>query len=135
MPGDRITLATVPDEATAELLREVLRDGGVEQVDIAAVPGNPYLGRAHALDYEVRVEDVDEKRARQVLADFESESEQAATSQAETPPTHVEDAEQAPLRQRKPFVLWGLIMLGVAMFGPIVFAILRKIFHEYFEQG
>jgi hypothetical protein len=123
MPGDRITLATVPDQATAELLCEVLRDGGVENVDVQTEPGNPYLGRSHALDYQVRVDDFDEARARKVLADFESESEQAATSQAAAQANVPSEPDPRPLRERKPWVLWGLLALIFALFSPILFAL------------
>jgi hypothetical protein len=125
VPGDRIMLATVPDEATAQLLAEVLRDGGIESVEIATTSGNAYLGRAHALDYEVRVLDVDEANARKVLADFEETSEQAAVSQAAIPPDG-EAADSSPLRKRKPWVQWGFIALALAMFGIPLLEMLRR---------
>ena len=136
MPGDRVTVETVPDRATADLLCEVLRDGGVTSVDVQTAPGNPYLGRTHTLDYQVRVDDVDEVRARLVLSDFEADSGQAATAQAD-PPTAAADESPPPplLRHRKPWVLWGLGLLLLATFGPIALAILRRIFYELFQRS
>jgi hypothetical protein len=135
MPGDRITLATVPDRATAELLGEVLRDGGIESVELEAIPGNPYLGRAHALEHEVRVADVDEANARKVLADFEESSGQAAISQAAIPPEpHETRDDDSSVRKRKPWVIWGFAALVFAMFGAPLIAILRSVLHDWFGR-
>jgi hypothetical protein len=81
--GDRITLATVPDRTTAELLEEVLHDGGIEDVELKSHVGMVYVPRPNAVEYEVRVWDVDEAVAKKILADFEEDSGQAAASQSD----------------------------------------------------
>ena len=135
MPGDRITLATVPDAATAELLREVLHDGGVEDVEVVAAVGMVYLPRPGRVDYEVRVQDFDEARARLVLADFEEQSGQAATSQASVSLSSDDaldrntDGDDAPLRSRKAWVFWVAVLAAILFIAPILFTASGVLWH------
>ena len=122
-------VTSVPDQATAELLKEVLTDGGLEQVEIRPVPGNAYLGHSAPMDFEVRVPHADVERARLVLGDFESTSGQAATSQsatgqADAPSTTADDGPS--LAQRKPFVRWGFYALVLCTLGPMIFMMLDR---------
>ncbi len=131
MAGDRITLTTVADPTTAQILREALADGGVEDVDVNAVAGNAYLGRAAAVDYQVRVPDVDEARARLVLAQFEEESGAAAVRASGEPPAAGEDGQPRSARERKPWVVWGVVALGVVTVGPVVYALLGDLVRKF----
>ncbi len=124
MPGDRITIATVPDRATAELLQEVLRDGGIDDVELKSGVGMVYMPRPNAVEYDVRVQDVDEARARQVLADFEEQSGQAATSQATQGEAATVADEPATTLPRKRWVLWLAAAIVFVWLVPIVFSAL-----------
>jgi len=132
MAGARITIATVPDSATAELLREVLSDGGIDGVDLRAATGMAYMPRSSSLEYEVRVEAEDELRARQVLKDFEEESGQAATSQAaDLISIRREDPSEAdpPMRRRKAWVFWVALIAAFVLAAPILFSAANVALH------
>lgn len=114
MPGDRVTIATMPDQASAKLIAEMLRDHGVDDVKVRGVPGIAYLPHATALDWTISVSDVDEARARGVLATFEAESAQAAIRQAGDVPDDLDARAESPAR-RRPWVFW-VAMAAVAVF-------------------
>ena len=134
MPGDRIRLASVPDEATAELLREVLNDGGIADVVVRGMPGVAYLPRASSLDWVVTVSDVDEARARLVLADFEAESGQAATSQSSdvVQLRHEHDDDVMPPR-RKPWVFWVAAVIALVFLVPFFLNVLTIAYRFLFS--
>jgi hypothetical protein len=125
--GDRITLATVPDRTTAELLEEVLHDGGIEDVELKSLVGMVYVPRPNAVEFEVRVWDVDEAVARKILADFEEDSGQAATSQSEqaaTPAKNGAPDDQAMPDRRKRWVFWVAMAFVLVWVAPLLWSAL-----------
>jgi len=131
MPGDRITLATVPDHATAELLKEALVDGGIGSVELRSAVGVAYVPQMRALQYEVRVDDVDEAEAKKILAHFEAESQEAVTRQAERGLS--DDEISTPPRRR--WVFWlalVFVLLWLLPFAWSVAGIVRTFIAELF---
>ena len=125
--GDRITLATVPDRTTAELLEEVLHDGGIDDVELKSHVGMVYVPRPNAVEYEVRVWDVDEAVAKKVLADFEEDSGQAATSQSDqsaTPAKNGAHDEEVMPDRRKRWVFWVAMAFVLVWVAPLLWSAL-----------
>ena len=117
-------VATVPDSGTAELLCEVLTEGGVQNVQVRSTTGIPYMPRAHALQYEVRVLLGDVERALLVLRDYEEVIAPAAASEAaRSLPS--EDGDTPPHRRGR-CVLWVAAATLLAIFLPRLFSLLLR---------
>jgi hypothetical protein len=136
MPGDLVHIASMPGLADAQLLREVLNEGGVTQVDIRASVGVAYLGRSSNVEYDVRVPDVDEARARALLAHYQEEASRAAEAQASTSvalPLGIDDKVAALLasdemgerllRKQRMVVTFAFVVAAV-LIAPLVFSAL-----------
>ncbi|MEO6954137.1 MAG: hypothetical protein ABI321_20205 [Polyangia bacterium] len=117
-------VATVPDAGTAELLREVLTEGGVEDVQVRSTTGIPYMPRAQGLQYEVRVLVADIDRAQLVLRDYEEVIAPAAESEAARSVTS--DDHAAPSHARGRWVLWVAAATLLAIFLPRLFLFVTK---------
>jgi hypothetical protein len=127
MPGDLIVLVSVHGFPAAELLREVLVEGGVESVDIRASVGTPYVGRAITVEYDVRVADEDEARARALLAAYSEEASVAANAQAESGPSASEPIETSAIlaRKQRSKVAVAFVMLAVFVL-PVLLLLLTR---------
>ena len=133
MPGDRVSVATLPDQGSAKMVADMLRDNGVDDVDVRGVPGVAYVPRASVLDWVVSVMDEDEARAKLLLADFETESAQAAVRQASdvelAPHDDDDDEEASPSTRKRPWVFW-VAMAAVLVFAiPFLINVLGVVFH------
>ncbi len=105
-----ITIATVPDVATAGLVREVLVEGGLEDVDVRSQAGVAYMARAVRIQFDVRVPPEDVQRAQLVLRDYEEEIGLAAIREANVEPPLVDEE-----RPRSRSLLWLVAALTVAV--------------------
>jgi hypothetical protein len=112
---DYESIVAFPDIASAQLLREVLVDGGLEDVEIHTVPTMAYMPRAQTLDYEVRVPVEDRERARLLLRDYQAESELAANAQS-----GASSDDAAPPVRSKWVLRLALGALVVMLIGPAI---------------
>ena len=117
-------VATVPDPGTADLLREVLTEGGVHEVQVRSTTGIPYMPRAHALQYEVRVPVADVERSQLLLRDYEEIIAPAAAAEAARS-LHTDEAE-APSHTRGRWVLWVAAATLLAIVLPRLFLFVTK---------
>ncbi len=117
-------VATVPDPGTADLLREVLTEGGVADVQVRSTTGIPYMPRAHALQYEVRVLVTDVDRAQLLLRDYEEVIAPAAAGEAARSLSTEED--DAPSQIRGRWVLWVAAATLLAIFLPRLFLFVTR---------
>jgi hypothetical protein len=127
MPGDLVLLVSVHGFPAAELLREVLVEGGVESVDIRASVGTPYVGRAITVEYDLRVADEDEARARALLAAYSEEASVAANAQANDAPIASEPMETSTrlARKRRMNIAIAAVMLAILVFPVLILLIDR----------
>ena len=126
MPGDLVVLVSVHGFPAAELLREVLVEGGVESVDIRASVGTPYVGRAITVEYDVRVADEDEARARALLAAYSEEASVAANAQAEgfASSDPVETSTRSDAKRRSKTAV-ALVLLALPVLPLVIYLLLR----------
>jgi hypothetical protein len=92
------TVTTVRDRGTADFLRDALVTAGLEPIEIRAVTGLPYLARATALEFEVRVLSSAAAHARAVVAALGTDGEALALreSLSARPPADLPQAPRGP---------------------------------------
>jgi len=115
--ADYETVASFPDIASAQLVREVLVEGGLEEVEVHTVSVMNYMPRAHALDYEIRVPLADVARAQLLLRDYQEEAELAATTQSGA------HGDEALTKPRSRWILYiAALALLLLLIGPVFMA-------------